>query len=111
MRPRSGRLLRELLWASVPLPPDLSHPNFIVRGCSYINLLDVCDAEIGFYSIDLQTHTHILTLLPVCGTSTDKLPHTHSHHNPNQVPNPKLDPVLTPTNPTGPLELPSYGAQ
>lgn len=46
-----------------PLQPDLSHPNFLVRGRCYINLLDVCGAEIGFCRIPQQTRAPILALM------------------------------------------------
>lgn len=50
--------LRELLWAFLPFLADLLDPNFIVRGHSYVNLLDVCDAAIGFGCIDSLSHIH-----------------------------------------------------
>ena len=53
--------LRELLWAFLPFPADLLDPNFIVRGHRYVNLLDVCDAAIGFCCIDSLSYTHTKT--------------------------------------------------
>lgn len=50
--------LRELLRAFLPFPADLLDPNFIVRGHSYVNLLDVGDAAIGFGCIDSLSHTY-----------------------------------------------------